>query len=158
LVPKQPNEPSVSVSGYDAVSISNTVYEKSNSVLVCDIGEVRENAHSPSTLKTKKNRLNKKSKIPKTSFPDVFEISQDMQEWALINTPGVDIETETEKFRDYYVGNGKTMIDWTATWRNWMRNAVNFNTFRPANKRESAHEANMRVSRELEMEGWFNAS
>lgn len=31
------------------------------------------------------------------------------------------VATQTEKFRDYYVGTGKTMSDWGATWRNWLR-------------------------------------
>lgn len=37
--------------------------------------------------------------------------------------PQVDLEAEHRKFIDHYLGNGKTMKDWDAAWRNWIRKA-----------------------------------
>ena len=31
------------------------------------------------------------------------------------------IEDEAVRFRDYWIGTGKPMADWSATWRNWIR-------------------------------------
>lgn len=56
-----------------------------------------------------------------------FEVTADMVEWARLNAPHVDGRRETEKFRDYWSaksGRDAAKVDWTATWRNWMRNAA----------------------------------
>lgn len=65
--------------------------------------------------------------MKKTEIPKDFEITERMREWAREKVPGVDIDSETEKFVDYWLGHGKKMADWTATWRNWMRRAPQFN-------------------------------
>ncbi|NBW29261.1 hypothetical protein EBR37_02675, partial [bacterium] len=31
------------------------------------------------------------------------------------------IQDEADRFRDYWIGTGKPMADWSATWRNWIR-------------------------------------
>lgn len=38
----------------------------------------------------------------------------------------IEFGTETEKFKDYYAATGRTMKDWDACWRNWIRNAEKF--------------------------------
>lgn len=47
--------------------------------------------------------------------------------WAVNELPaGLDLEAETEKFRDYWTaqpGAKGRKTDWDATWRNWMRKA-----------------------------------
>lgn len=63
----------------------------------------------------------------KTAIDPEFEVTEKMREWAREKVPGVDIESETEKFVDYWLAHGKRMADWTATWRNWMRRAPQFN-------------------------------
>ncbi len=55
-----------------------------------------------------------------------FAIDAGMREWAEDRTPVVNIEVETEKFIDHHLATGKTMLDWTAAWRTWMRNALTF--------------------------------
>lgn len=44
--------------------------------------------------------------------------------WAATDFPGVDLTQETAKFRDYWIGNGKTKVNWDATFRNWIRKAA----------------------------------
>lgn len=31
------------------------------------------------------------------------------------------VQDEADRFRDYWIGTGKPMADWEATWRNWIR-------------------------------------
>lgn len=37
--------------------------------------------------------------------------------------PGVNLQAEHRKFIDHFTGNGRTMVDWSASWRNWIRRA-----------------------------------
>ena len=34
------------------------------------------------------------------------------------------VTAETEQFQDYWLGNGKTKIDWAATWRKWINTSA----------------------------------
>jgi hypothetical protein len=38
--------------------------------------------------------------------------------------PAEAIERETAKFLDHYRAKGERRADWSASWRNWMRRAV----------------------------------
>lgn len=41
--------------------------------------------------------------------------------------PPVEVDREADRFRDYWIakaGNGARKLDWSATWRNWVRRAV----------------------------------
>jgi hypothetical protein len=62
-----------------------------------------------------------------TRIPGDFTVTPDMVTWARSEVPGVDGRAETAKFMDYWraaTGRGATKLDWTATWRNWMRRAA----------------------------------
>jgi hypothetical protein len=67
--------------------------------------------------------------------PDDFELTKELREWAWKNCPAVDVEAETEAFKDYTFASGKT--DWIATWRNWMRKAVKSGKSRPTRYEEN---------------------
>jgi hypothetical protein len=41
-----------------------------------------------------------------------------------LGLPGEVLSFETESFRDYFLGNGRRMIDWNRAWSNWMREAL----------------------------------
>jgi hypothetical protein len=53
--------------------------------------------------------------------PADFTVTDDMAQWAKAEAPSVNVERETEKFRDHTFTTAKS--DWPATWRNWMRRA-----------------------------------
>lgn len=59
----------------------------------------------------------------RTSLPNPFKLTPTMREWAAERAPAVNLTLETERFVNYYRGNGKTMADWCATWRNWLLKA-----------------------------------
>lgn len=46
--------------------------------------------------------------------------SSELLDWAKTKTPNVDIQYQTERFVNYWLGTGKRMKNWDATWRNWM--------------------------------------
>lgn len=61
-----------------------------------------------------------------TRIPDDFRPSPAVRDDMATKRPEVDLELETEKFRDYWAakaGKDATKLDWDATWRNWIRNA-----------------------------------
>lgn len=58
---------------------------------------------------------------PRKRCPPDFEITPELRSWASEKAPGVDIDRETEAFKDYEYRNGHT--DWVACWRTWMRKA-----------------------------------
>lgn len=56
--------------------------------------------------------------------PADFAITDDLRKWAAEKCPGVDIDAETEKFRDHEYRDPHS--DWPAAWRTWMRNVPEF--------------------------------
>lgn len=53
--------------------------------------------------------------------PAEFVVTDDLLVWAQQKVPAVNVEAETERFRDYEFRHART--DWKATWREWMRKA-----------------------------------
>ena len=83
--------------------------------------------------KEEKQRSNTKQKKILTSFPENFEVTLEMCEWAVSEgVPEAMIKKETQKFKDYCLSKDSRYKDWLATWRNWMRNAVLYNYNRTA--------------------------
>lgn len=60
----------------------------------------------------------------KTSLPADFSLNDDLRAWAKIHTPYIDAYGTTQEFIDYSRGRDWRMVDWIATWRNWMRKAA----------------------------------
>lgn len=67
------------------------------------------------------NRARKSHRLPPDWNPDDGDL-----EWARQAYPNVEVKDETDRFRDYWIGNGKSMVDWRATWRNWIRRSGTF--------------------------------
>lgn len=59
-------------------------------------------------------------------LPADWTLPDDWRTWAQVERPDVDAGKESEKFRDYWhakAGKDAAKVDWSATWRNWVRNA-----------------------------------
>lgn len=56
--------------------------------------------------------------------PDSFVVTPEMRSWAAEKCPGVDIDRETENFRDHEFRDPHS--DWTRAWRKWMRRSPEF--------------------------------
>jgi hypothetical protein len=59
---------------------------------------------------------------PSRKCPEQFAVSDEMRKWASAKVPGVNIDRETESFRDHTFR--AAISDWAGAWRNWMRKAV----------------------------------
>jgi hypothetical protein len=85
-----------------------------------------ESARRPNSAHTIKKKVERKGKKGGRQglhpLPDDFELKEKHREWA-IEKGYVDLNLDfvTEKFIDYYRGNGKAYKDWDAVWRNWVR-------------------------------------
>lgn len=59
-----------------------------------------------------------------------WELPEDFREWCHAEWPGIRdpfIASQADRFRDYWVskaGKDAAKVNWLATWRNWMRRAV----------------------------------
>jgi hypothetical protein len=42
----------------------------------------------------------------------------------------LDVSDETSRWKDWALSNDRRFKDWTAAWRNWMRNAAKYSTAR----------------------------
>lgn len=73
-------------------------------------------------------------KAPKKTAKDLVEalvVDLDMRSWATKNAAGVDVDFETDNWRDYLRANGYRtkagpVKDAAASWRTWMKNARKF--------------------------------
>jgi hypothetical protein len=85
----------------------------------------------PETERETEKEVEKKPKTLKTAtqVPELFIVDPDAIELA--KKLGVDYELEKDKFCDYYKGKGTTMKDWSATFRNWIRNAATYKNSKP---------------------------
>lgn len=92
-------------------------------------------------------------------LPAEWKPSDELFAWAMQEThwPHERIEREVEKFRDYWTakpGKDGRKTDWAATWRNWIRKAMESGPGPRGVGRESVEEANARtrdaVRREIE--------
>lgn len=64
--------------------------------------------------------------------------------------PYVDFTFEHKKFIDHFIGHGKVMKDWDATWRNWIRRASAYNPTAPGRSNSSAGNT------ERAVDGWLH--
>lgn len=84
---------------------------------VVPVAEVSEYLETERETEREKNARRRAAR----QCPTDFEITEGMQAWAEDKTPGVDLQRETEKFKDYTFKS--SMTDWEGAWRNWIRRA-----------------------------------
>lgn len=78
------------------------------------------------TIKTTAGK--KKTDAPATRLPADWKPSESEIEFLKQNRPDLDLHDVADQFRDYWVAQPGTKgkkVDWTATWRNWVRNQRN---------------------------------
>lgn len=77
-----------------------------------------------------------------TRLPEPFEVTEEMRAWYRENIgAAVNGVLEHEKFLDYWrsrTGQVAVKKDWIATWRNWMRTALERSSRRPNGTQQSA--------------------
>lgn len=88
--------------------------------LIPDCPESGKNSASGSEPIPRRTKPKRATRIA----PHDFLVNAEMRAWASANHPGVNLDLETQKFRDHEFGTVRS--DWIATWRNWIRNAEGF--------------------------------
>lgn len=66
-----------------------------------------------------------------TAVPDEWLPTPERVSWAAEHVPRLNIQVQTEQWMDYHRAKGTTAKDWDASWRNWMRRAVDYAQARP---------------------------
>ncbi len=62
----------------------------------------------------------------KTQLPEDWKPDQALLNWAAGKHPKVDVERQTELFKDHAQATGRLMKDWRATWRMWIGRSRDF--------------------------------
>lgn len=108
------------------LEFQKTVLEKPNEVLENpNCINRNEPLKLTNEIKTKREPRQKRG----SRLPEDFTVDGDMREWARGNCPDLDIARETQKFKNYWAscsGSKAVKLDWKATWRNWMLNAMEY--------------------------------
>jgi hypothetical protein len=100
-------------------------------------GFERVSANSPLVTGEQRNRGTEEKPPPNaraTRLPDNWRPPQTEVDKMRTECPTVDLKAEHLKFVDHYrskAGPDATKVDWTATWRNWMRRTNQFGPTRP---------------------------
>lgn len=120
---KAKQEPSKIVAVLDSAKGSAT------DLLVAE-GVAKLSPSSPSPVSNLQEKNPSDSLLPKnrkSSPPAEFSITDEMWEWATTNGFNrTTVERETAAMLDWAKGKGEKRLDWTATWRNWLRNHTKY--------------------------------
>lgn len=75
---------------------------------------------------TETERETKKEKNKRgTRLANDWVLTKSLGEWAQKERPDLDVRQVAEQFKDYWIaqaGQKGVKLDWSATWRNWVRN------------------------------------
>lgn len=76
-------------------------------------------------------------------IPAGFSVSDAVREWAETKAPSINPDNEIDQFCDYHRSQGTLRVDWDASFRMWIRNAVKF--AEKAKARTNGHHPNQAV-------------
>lgn len=125
---------------------------KRNAVTLPDLEKTKTKTETRPDPQEKKGSYTRPP--PRKRCPIEFEITPDLRDWAKAKAPDVDVDRETERFRDWEFKHGRT--DWPATWRTWMARAQDTTANRPTftgQRREAIGETIARLHREADAAG-----
>lgn len=98
--------------------------------------ETLETAKSTGDTSSLENNDLPRPKKRRSRAPSTFPLTDFLRRWAQNVGFTGDLEWETQRFLDYHRSKGSLFLDWTAAWRTWIRNSVEWS--RPA-KSEVEH-------------------
>lgn len=85
---------------------------------------------------------------PQTTAPNGARITENwtpterLLAWAAENTPDIDLDVQTDNFRDYWLsksGKDATKLDWGRTWQRWMRTEQERASRRPTRTHQASY-------------------
>lgn len=71
------------------------------------------------------SKTRRRTSVP-DGFPEKAERQKALEYWKLKNRPDICVETQADLFRSHHEGKGTLAASWSATWRTWYVNAVQF--------------------------------
>lgn len=92
-------------------------------------GEANNPPNEPPMLTTNYKPITKnqvKDKQRGTRLAQDWVLTKSLGEWAQTERPDLNIRQIAEQFKDYWIaqpGQKGVKLDWSATWRNWVRNS-----------------------------------
>lgn len=129
--PKGKNEPSGNPVGYESHPTGNpkplTINHKPIEEKVKKEKAEKPKAASDDAAKKRGKRL-----------PDDWSPSQALWDWTFATHPNINAQLTLDKFCDYWTaksGRDATKADWDGTWRNWVRNELEFAAKKPTAQR-----------------------
>jgi hypothetical protein len=107
--------------------------------------QIREEEIRKEEIKEEKKEKTKERSPQKrgSRLSQDWEPAWELVTWASTERPDLDIVTEIDRFRDHWIakpGKDGLKLNWDATWRNWIRNAKNFNARGPQRPSGGANE------------------
>ena len=82
-----------------------------------------KSGRTPADTQTITNNRKQPKRIA-TRISNDYEPTKDLLDWQSNNFPDVNVQLETEKFKDFFLSSPKGVkLDWDAAWRNWIRNS-----------------------------------
>lgn len=146
VCPSSVQKPLYKIAAFAKNTIKNNWYHFRDDLLFCKPLYRNINNKSNYINNIKLTRLNnlitieakmkKKSTAKGTRLSNDFEVTPEMVAWFDGRGLSVDLELETEKFKNHFAavpGAKGLKLDWTATWRNWMLNAEGYAKARGGN-------------------------
>lgn len=97
------------------------------STMLADASNLHTNARPETETETYREETEKREshKARATQLSQDWVLPEEWGVWAeQFNLTTEQIVTEGQKFKDYWHSTGKTKVDWQATWRNWIRTAL----------------------------------
>ena len=91
-------------------------------------------------------------------LPPDWNVGDEEINWALMKFPALtksEIDNETDRFRDYWIAEGKQKADWRATWRNWIRRSVEFANAKTRRNTSRTSDNHQRLSEALDQSSVF---
>ena len=76
-------------------------------------------SHTHSTVKEKSRGKTHKKRASQLTAN--WKLPDDYRDYCKTKRPDLCPDATAENFKDYHLGHGKPMVDWKATWRNWVR-------------------------------------
>ena len=92
------------------------------------------------------------------ALPSDWNVGDEEINWALMKFPALtksEIDNETDRFRDYWIAEGKQKADWRATWRNWIRRSVEFANAKTRRNTSRTSDNHQRLSEALDQSSVF---
>ena len=105
-----------SASNGDLVPTQRRTRSDTEAAAVPTVSRVKKPMKKPRNEPVREGRRNRRTSQASVRCPHNFQVTEDLINWAAEKFPTINLNTETEAFRDHEFARART--DWPAAWRN----------------------------------------